>query len=86
MTLEEYRKLPETWVVNRDVGRDVCEPVSEALSREEALSRDVYWAVDGDVYWAADQDVYWAVYGAVNRAVRNGVIRAVHERFEDALY
>ena len=39
LSLEEYQKLPESWVVYRAVGR--------AVSGGRAVYRDMYWAVRG---------------------------------------
>ena len=67
MTVEEYRKLPENWVVNRDVGRDVSVAVNGTMSG--AVSEDVYLAVDNVV---VDEAVHWAVYLAVYQDFNGG--------------
>ena len=67
---EEYRKLPENWVVNGAVSEDVN--VNGAIY--DAVDRDMYWAVDN----AMDNAVWRAVWRAVNLNFGGG--------FDDALY
>ena len=69
LSLEEYQKLPRQWAVDGAVFWAVYAPVSEALSRDEVLSRDV------------PEAMYLTMYLAVTRAVDGVVNEAFYREF-----
>ena len=77
LSLEEYQKLPESWVVYRAVGR--------AVSGGRAVDRDMYWAVSrgvgGVMPRTVSEDVEHAVGRAVGRAVYRDMYWAVRGAF-----